>query len=478
MGKGVAKNYIYNLIYQIFLIIVPILVTPYVARVLGKDGTGQYAFSCSIVTYFSLFASLGFKNYGQRLVASHQGDLVQQSKDFWEVFYARLIPTAVTVGIYVVLIFAGFYDGKYYRLMMALSLEVIAVAFDITFYFQGNEEFGTIVIRNIVIKLLGFICIFVFVKEGSDLWKYTLIQSTSVLLSNVSLWICLRHVLKKIQFSDLKILRHLPASFILFLPTIATSIYTSLDKTLIGVITKIDSENGNYEYAEKLVKMAMVCVTSLGTVLIPRNSMRFARGDINGVIENIYKSARFVFFLGVPLAFGCLAISDNLIPWFLGDQYDKASQLMKILSPIIVIIGLSNVFGLQYLIPSMQDQKFTVAIILGAISNFTLNIFMINWWKSYGAAIATVIAETVVTVVMAVYIRDDIKLMHILVIAWKYLVAGIIMFVPCNFLSHFLFPSPLHSIAVVIVGAVIYFTALLIMKEEFIRLILINKIRR
>ncbi len=466
--KSIVKNYFYNLIYQLFLIIVPLAVTPYVARVLGADGSGQYSFTFSICTYFTLVAALGFGYYAQREIAKNHDDSEKQSAVFWEVIIARLIPVAVTIIVYLTLLLTNVYEARYNSLMWILSIDVIAVAFDISFFFQGNEEFGKIVLRNVLIKTASIVCIFVFVKKESDLGLYALIQSLSVILSNVSLWLYLPKLLKKVSIKDIKPLRHLLPTLILFLPTIATSVYTTLDKTLIGLITGLDSENGNYEYAEKLVKMALVVITSLGAVLIPRNSQKFADGDMEGVRQNIYKSARFVFFVGVPLMLGMIAVSDNLIPWYLGEGYDKAINLIKLLSPIIVIIGLSNVFGLQYLIPSGNDKKFTIAIVSGAIINLSLNLLLIYYWQSYGAAVATIIAETIVTGVMLFFIRKDIKFVKILISSWKYVLSGAVMFVSCFFVGRMLNPSILNTFLIVLLGVAVYSVMIILLRDSFV----------
>ncbi|MDE7182028.1 MAG: acyltransferase family protein, partial [Clostridia bacterium] len=349
-----------------------------------------------------------------------------------------------------------------------LSINVIAVAFDITFFFKGNEEFGKIVLRNVIIKGASILFIYLFVKDSDDLWIYALIQSGAVILSNLSLWLYLPKQLVKINLKEIRPLKHLKPTIILFLPTIATSVYTSLDKTLIGLITRDDTENGNYEYAEKLVKMALTVLTSLGTVMIPRNSKKFADGDIKGVEANIYKTTQFVLFIGIPLMFGMIAVSDNLIPWYLGAGYDKASTLMKILSPIIPIIGLSNVFGIQFLIPSKQDKKYTLAVILGAVINLVLNLVLIYFLKSYGAAIATVIAETAVTAIMLVFLRKNIKFGKILVSSWKYWISGITMFAVLYFAFKGYKPTVLHTLFMAACGVLIYFSVLTVLKDRYV----------
>ena len=468
-GGKVIKNYSLNMLYEIFLLVIPIFVTPYIARVLGEDGSGQYSFTLSINSFFVLFAALGFNYYAQRLVASHQGYKRQQTIDFWEIIIVRLIPCTIAILVYLVSILSNCYGDKYVVLMLILTLNIIAVAFDINFFFQGNEDFAKIVFRSIIIKSLSIVCIFAFVKKREDLWIYTLIQSLTLLFSNLAIWIYMPRYLEKISLDSLHPLKHLRPTIILFVPTLALSVYTLLDRTLIGIITRDDAENGNYEYAEKLVKMILTVLTSLGTVLSPRNAKRFAEGDIKGVERNIYNTSRFVMFLGVPLMFGIIVIADNLIPWYLGTGYEKAAMLMKLLSPLVIVIGLSNVFGRQFLIPSNQDKKFTIAIICGALTNFVLNIILINIFKSYGAAIATVVAESVVTSVMLYYIRDNIHFYSIIKASWKYWLIGICMFIICYVLGLHLSSSIVHTAIISLVGVIVYISGLVLIKDDFVK---------
>ena len=467
LKNKIVKNYVLNMLYEVFLLIIPIFVTPYVARILGEDGSGQYSYALSIVSYFILFASLGFNYYAQRLIASHQGDYKQQTIDFWEIVLVRLIPCLIALSVYTITILFELYGRKYSVLMFILSINIIAVIFDINFYFQGNEDFEKIVIRSIIIKTISIVCIFLFVKEKNDLWKYTLIQSLSLLFSNITIWIYMPLYLEKIKMTSLHPLKHLRPALILFIPTIALSVYTALDRVLIGAITHMDSENGNYDYAEKLVKMLLTVLTSLGTVLSPRNAKKIADGDIGGVENNIYYTSRFVFFLGIPLMFGTISVADNMIPWYLGPGYNKAALLMKILSPLIIIIGLSNVFGRQFLIPSNQDKKFSIAIICGAITNFFLNLLLINKFKSIGAAIATILSETVVTAVMLMLIRDNIRFLKIVNESKKYWISGTIMFLVCDFFQKKLTPSILHTFEITLIGFVVYILGIILLKDEF-----------
>lgn len=487
--KSVKKNYIYNVIYNVFLVIVPLVVTPYVSRVLSPEGIGQYSYTYSLITYFTIFGALGFGYYAQREVAKYQNNRLKQSQIFWEINLCRLLSVGLALALNLILCFTKVY-GDYTTLMLIFSINIIGTAFDIAFFFQGNEEFGRIVIRNVLIKILSIISIFLFVKDTNDVWVYTLINAVMLIVSNMSLWTYLPKFLVKVSIKDIKPLRHLKGTLRLFIPTVATSIYTVLDKTLIGVLVNgnytviedgievirkySDLENGYYEQSEKLVKMAMTIITCIGTVMIPRNSNEIALGNFDKVKSNIYTSSRLVWLIGIPLTLGLIATASNFVPWFYGDGYDKCVTLIATLSPLIIIIGFSNVFGTQYLVPMGRDTLFGLALILGAFTNLIMNLILIPFYWSVGAAIGTIVAETIVTITMIIVIRKDISFIKILKDSWKYILSGIIMFICVYITGMYLDSSILNSIVLVVEGAVVYGVMILILHDSFVLNILSN----
>ena len=253
---GIKKNYFYNLVYQIFLLIIPLITTPYVSRILLADGVGKYSFSVSLITYFTIFAALGFGYYAQREIAKHQNDIKRQTEVFWEINICKLLPVAIALLTNIILCSLKVYQG-YNILMWILNINILTVAFDINYFFQGNENFKSIIVRNSVIKIVAIVSIFVFVKKESDVWAYTLINSTSAFLSMVSMWVPIRKLIVKIDFKAIKPFRHLKGTLILFLPTIAVSIYTILDKTLIGVLIK-DTYTALDENGAEVIKNILI----------------------------------------------------------------------------------------------------------------------------------------------------------------------------------------------------------------------------
>lgn len=481
--KSVKKNYIYNLFYQAFSLIVPLLVTPYVSRVLLPEGNGAYSFSFSLITYFTIFASLGFGIYAQREIAKHQGDQHKQTILFWEMNIARIFPVLVSLIVNICLCCFNVYES-YTMLMWVLNINILAVCFDIAFFFQGNEEFGKLVLRNAIIKLLSTIAIFIFVKNEKDLLIYTLINSVMVIVSNLIMWLTLPKLLCRVSIKELRPLTHMKGSLRLFIPAIATTVYTVLDKTLIGFLIQdtytviedgveivkryADLENGYYEQSEKIVKMAMTIITCIGTVMIPRNSHEIASGNTEKVKENIYLSARIVWLIAIPLSLGFVAIANNFVPWFYGDGYQPCVNIISILSFLIIIIGFSNVFGIQYLLPYGKDNKYTIAIVVGAITNLIFNLIFIPLWWSMGAAIASLIGEFMVTLVMMLMIRKEISFKKIILSSWRYCLSGLIMFGITYYVGT-LFPSSIgYTICLIVIGMAIYGLCLLIFRDSLI----------
>ena len=468
MKKSVTKNYIYNLIYQILVLILPLITPPYVSRALGAEGIGIYSYTISIVTYFTLFGSLGIAMYAQREIAYVQDDREERSKVFWEIVILRAATLILSMIIFY-FIFA--YKGEYSTYYKILLLEIVANIFDISAFFQGMEEFKKIIKRNLIVKAISVISIFIFIKEPTDLAKYILIYTLSNLLGNISLWFYLPKYINKVQIRQLKFKKHLKPTIALFIPQIATQIYTVLDKTMIGSIIIDKAEVGYYEQSQKIVKMIMTLVTSLGTVMLPRVANDFANGKKDEIKKNILTSFNFVYFLSLPMMAGLIAVAKDLVPWFLGQDFEKSIYIIYVISPIILMIGLSNVIGVQYLLPTKKQKQFTTSVIIGAVTNLIFNFIFIPTFASVGAAIGTIIAETTVTLVQICYIRKEFNIKQILSLSLKYLISSIIMLLVIVILNIILLNN--YSVIIrmcidVTLGVVTYITALIVLKDEFL----------
>lgn len=474
MKKSIKKNYLYNLIYQILTIIIPIITAPYLARVLGVKGTGVTSYTLSIVSYFIIFGSIGVSSYGQREIAMNRDDKNKCSKLFWELFLLKLVTSVLSILGYIFLIVSS---TKYNVIYFILTLNILASIFDISWFFQGFEEYKFISIRNIIIKTLFTISIFVFVKNKNDLNLYILLNGLSLLISSLSLWIRLPKMINKISLKKINVFSHLKNSLIYFLPQIATQIYTMLDKTMLGIITKGEIENGYYEQAYKIVTMSLTVITSLNTVMSPRMSYLYKEKKHDEIKEKLFKSLQFTFFLGVPMMSGIACTAYGMVDWFYGFEYEKVKLLLVVFSPIIIIIALSGCLGGQYLTPCGKRLQSAGALWVGAIINFLLNLILIPKYASLGAAISSVIAELIITILYFVLSKEYVDVKKMLKKFYKYFIASIIMSIVILFLYHILKISILSTVIEIITGIIVYILVLLILKDDMIYYFL-NLIKR
>lgn len=473
MEKKIVKNYLYNLSYQILVIVVPLITTPYVSRVLGAKGIGTYSYTNSITQYFILLGAIGLNLYGQREIAYCQDNREKYSNKFWEIFLLKVI--CLTISIFAFYFMAEFYT-KYRIIFLIQIIDIIAAMFDISWFFQGLEEFKKIVIRNFIVKLTGVLCIFIFVKSSNDLILYILCYSGTILLGNMSMFIYIPKLVNKLNIKKLNITNHIRPAIVLFIPQISISLYTLLDKTMIGLLTGNEAEVAYYEQSQKIIKIALTIITSLGTVMLPRIASIFAKNNHAKIAEYMEQTFHFVFILGLPITFGIIAISPNFVPWFFGDGYSKVILNMMLISPIILAIGLSNVTGTQYLLPIQRQHEYTISVICGSIANFILNICLIPFLLSYGAAIATVFSEFLVTIVQLYFVKNDFCLKKIFKDNVRYLIFSLIMSLIVLYVGNYMTSSILCTLIQCMLGIIIYLLLLIFTKDQTI-ISLVKKIK-
>lgn len=461
---SVKKNYLYNLIAQLLTIILPIVTTPYVTRVLGNENLGIFSYAQSIVSYFVLFGCIGLNTYSQREIAFCKDDIYQKTVIFVEVMLVRIVTVLVSSFVYWVVIVR---KADYPLCYAILGLELLASLLDISWFLQGNENFKSQMMRTIISRLLGLLAVFLFVKREVDLYIYILCCSGAILAGNLSLWLSIKKNLRKISWKELKPLRHLKPALILFLPQVAVSIYTQLDKTMIGILTGHDyNEVGYYSHAERIVKMAMTIVTALGSIMLSRITVTLSHNDNETVLAYIKKSFQFMFFMGCPIAFGIAAISADMVPWFFGLGYERVIPCMVLLSPLVIIIGISNVYGVQYMIPIKRMKEYTTSILGGMTVNIIFNILLIPQFGAIGAVFATLLAEITVSASQYCFLKNIFDI-SVLAMGIQNVIAAAIMGMIVFVISLFL-PSTIWSTVLQIgIGSIVYFATLFLMKNSF-----------
>lgn len=459
--KSIKKNYFFNVLDNIVTILSPIITAPYIARVIGAQGVGRISFAESVLAFFLVGAGFGISIYGEREISYVQDDVHKRSVVFWNAFILK----AITVPVFLIayLIFVRKEDDV---LALYLSLHIVAEIFAINWFYMGIEEFGFLVTRSIIVRILQIIYIFVFVKNPSDVVTYAMASVYVVILTNVSSMLYLPKFLTKVRIRELSPLKCFVPSLVLFLPTIASLVYSVLDKAMLGWIGQDLYENGYYEQAYNISRMVLTMITSISSVMIPRIGFHFGKGNMEEMKELMYKGYRYVFMLGFPVMFGLACVSRNFVPWFFGEGWDPVVQLLVIFAPICLIVGMSNMTGRQYLVSTKRENQYTKTIFIGVALNLVLNFFFISRWKAVGAAIASVIAEFAVLLMGLFLIRKEMSLSRILGSSVRYLIAGLAMSGVLLLESERLSSSILNTVLMVFSGIIVYFLLLLVMRDK------------
>ncbi|WP_113886031.1 flippase [Clostridium butyricum] len=462
MSKSIAKNFFYNFMLQIVTLFMPLITVPYVSRILGKEGIGVYSYTLSIVQYFIILGTLGISMYGNRQIAYVRDNKEKMSKTFWSITFLKVITTSIALVIYIIIF--GF-NKQYGFIYLIQSLNIIAATIDISWLYMGLEDFKKTVTRNLIVKVICVISIFIFVKNYNDLYKYVLINAFMSLFGNLVMWMYVPKVVLrvKIKLNDIKL--HIIPALQLFIPQIAIQIYAVLDKTMLGVLAST-GEVGLYEQSQKIVKLVLGLVTSLGVVMLPRMSNTFANGDKKKMNEYLNTSLQGVAYVSIPMAVGLASISKEFVPWFFGPGFESVSYLMIILTPILFLIAMSNVLGMQYLLPSNRTKEFTLSVTVGAIINVVLNFILIPEFKAVGSCISTVIAEFGVTIIQYMCLKDSIKIKKIFRSVCKYIIASIFMFIGVRFIGLYMGAKMITTLMQGIIGVIIYVLILTSLKEE------------
>ncbi len=448
------KNFIYNFIYQILILILPLITVPYVSRVLGADGIGTYSYTYSIAYYFMIIAMLGLNNYGNRSIAKVRDDKQKLSKEFWSIYKLQLITSSIMIILYLlyVLIFAN----QYKLIAFIQILYVASSVFDINWFFFGIEKFKLTITRNTIIKVFSLVLIFIFVKNQNDVWKYTAILGGSILFSNLILFSFLKKYVKYERTTFREIKKHFKPCLILFLPVIAVSIYKIMDKIMLGAMSTV-KEVGYYENAEKIIQVPITLITALGTVSLPRASNMVSNNKENELKALIEKTMPFVMFLAFPMTLGILAVSKSFSIIFFGQEFEKSGLIMQLLSITIIFLSWGNVIRTQYLIPKEKDKEYIISAFLGAIINFIINYLLIPKYTSVGACIGTIIAEFTVMFYQSIVVSKELPLKKYIKNSLPFLFKSLIMFIIIILIGNTIKNIKLQMILQILIGIIIYF---------------------
>lgn len=423
--ESVKKNFIYNVLYQILIMLLPLVTAPYVSRVIGADQAGVYQYTQAFANYFYLFAMLGVNNYGNRAIARVRDDQDTLNQTFWEIFSFQAIVAVVVSAAYIIYCAKFSKENRIVYLMQ--SFYVVSGILDVNWFAFGVEKFKLTTIRSTAVRILTAICVFVFVHEKDDLWIYTLIMSASYLLSAIAIW---PFVLKRVSFvrpTWKGIKSHIKPNLVLFWPAIAVSLYNVMDKLMLGKLST-EKEVAFYGYAERIVQIPNTLILALDNVMMPRMSNLYATHNEAGAKKMMNYVMTFAMCMGTAMAFGLAAVGKTFAPWFYGEEYVRCGYYIFLLSPILIFKSWAGALRTQYIIPTQKDKIYIISLTAGAIVNLLLNLALIRPLAGVGAIIGTIAAEFTVAAIQFYMVRHDIPLKAYLLDGLSFILIGACMF--------------------------------------------------
>lgn len=405
--KSLTVNFIMNIILSMSAFIFPLITFPYVSRVLLPIGTGKVSFANSIIAYFALFAQLGIPTYGIRACAIVRDDKEKLTKTVQELL---IINTIISVLVYIVFIIALFTVPKMRSdstLFLITSTTIFFNVIGVEWLYKALEQYSYITIRSIIFKFIGLILMFILVKNSSDYVWYGFITIFAASASNIFNFINLHKYVSLKPVGNYNFKVHLKAVTIFFAMSCATTIYTNLDSVMIGFI-KGATENGYYNAAVRIKSILVSIVTSLGAVLLPRASYYLENNYIDEFKKISKKAINFVILISIPMMIYFIMFAKESILFLAGDSYAKSIAPMQIIMPTLLFIGLTNIMGIQMLVPLEKEKYVLYSEIAGALIDLVLNALLIPHYGAAGAAVGTLVAEVVVWIVQFKYLKNDI----------------------------------------------------------------------
>lgn len=452
------NNMMYQSVYQLLAIAIPLVTSPYLSRVIGATGLGIYSYNYSIVSYFMLFALLGVTSYGMRAIAQSEEEEV--SKTFFSIYSFQLISSVASLLVYLVFVLIFVKE----ELMLIVSFihlfYLLGECININWLFFGLEKYKATVLRNIFIKVITLVSIFLFVKEENDVTNYIFILAFGNFLSNAVLWLKIKDCVSKVKINWSDITRHIKPNIVLFIPALAASVYHIMDKTMLGMFS--DAENSGYYYnADKLLNIPLTIVVACSNVFMTRISSLVARGDIKETKKTQNESIYFGMCVICAVAFGISAVAKEFVPWFFGEGFEACISLVKYFAMIVVVKTISTHTRSAFLIPEGNDSSYAKAVTLGGTINLFANYLLIAkmGMGALGATLATLLAEVIVVLAQLGFMKEKASKKHCVVGILRsmvYLVMGFVMFIIVEIIPLNIGNILLKLLAKVIVGGSIY----------------------
>lgn len=451
--RSLKLNFIMNGILTMSTFIFPLITFPYVSRILLPIGTGKVAFATSLISYFSMVAQLGIPTYGIRACAKVRDNREELTRTAHELLIINLVMDAVSyIVLFVVLIFVP--QLRQERILyITVSFTIILTSIGMEWLYKALELYTYITVRSVFFKFIALIAMFFLIHKQEDYIIYGGITIFAASASNILNFINAYKYIDLMPVGNYHITRHLKPVGIFFAMTCATTIYTHLDTVMLGFMTT-DADVGYYNAAIKVKCILVSIITSLGVVLLPRASYYVHKGMMDDFNRITRKALNFVFILSIPLLIYFILFARQGIYFLAGTAYTGAIIPMKIIMPTLLLIGLTNILGIQILVPLGREKVVLYSEIAGAVVNVILNALLIPLMASSGAAIGTLVAEFVVLVVQYYALRHTAA-KHFRTISYWKIALGL---VTATAVSYWVVQLKFDNFATLIITAFMFFS--------------------
>jgi flippase wzx len=435
--------------------------------VLGPNGMGISSFAMSIISYFVILATLGSATYGIRACSQVGENKDELSKVTHEIIFINLI-TMITSYLFLyfcVHFFDGLHENK--ASIAIASFMILLNVCSVEWFYRGIEKYTYITIVSLLFKLIALVSSFIFIQKTSDYFSFILISVISLSGSGI---INLLNIKKYINFkfyNDYNLKKHIKPMLTFFFMSLAISVYTYTDSVLLGLLTNLD-EVGFYNVAVRIKGILISIVTSLGVVLLPKLSLYIKKGMMNEFSSLLILSLRFIVALSLPLVIFFIFFAKETILLLSGEQYFNSIPLLQISLVAVIIVGITNILGIQMLVPLGKEKKLFVSVLCGALINVVANFTLIPFLSSVGAAISMVLAEFTILLIQIYFLKKYMflfmKVNYIKVILSSLISLGVVsIFRSFIFDNNFLLLLCSGSIFFII-----YLITLLLLKERIL----------
>ncbi len=406
-NKSIKINFLMNIILTMSSFIFPLITFPYVSRILLPEGTGKVSFATSLISYFVLISQLGIPTYGIRECAKVRDDKENLTRVAHELLIINIIMSIVSYALLaiILLFIPRLYNDR--NLYIIISTTIFLSAIGMEWLYKALEQYTYITIRSVIFKFIALIAMFVLIHKKSD---YVIYGGITIFAASASNILNFFNVHKYIYMKPMKnydFKRHFKAIGIFFAIACAGTIYTNLDTVMLGFL-KTDADVGYYNAAVKIKIVLLSIVTSLGAVLLPRLSYYIENNNFKEFYRIGRKAMNFVVILSSGMMVYFIIYAKYGIYFLSGLEYTKAILPMQIIMPTLLFIGMTNILGIQILVPMGREKIVLYSEIAGAIVDVILNIICIPYLASVGAAIGTLVAEIIVLVVQALSLKKII----------------------------------------------------------------------